>query len=235
MLAVPLLLGIAASRPGPGHLLLAATAVSGYLVSATAQTWLRSRRSRSYRAPVLAYAAAFLVLGAVLVLAWPLLLAGLVVLLPTAALTAAGARPGSPRDLVNSLAQVAQAVVLVPAAAIVAGAVDAERVAAATVIAAVYLVGTVLVVRSVIRERGHASFAGVSIAFHVVATVVAGLLLPVAWTLLGGGLAVRAAALPLLQPRWAGTSHPLRPIHVGMLEIVASVALVIVAFVVPPR
>jgi hypothetical protein len=48
MLALPILVGIAASRPVPGHLLLAAAAVAGYLASATLQAWLRARQRPSY-------------------------------------------------------------------------------------------------------------------------------------------------------------------------------------------
>ena len=60
--------------------------------------------------------------------------------------------------------------------------------------------------------------------------VIAALALPWAYVALGVGLTIRAAALPALQARWARTDHPLRPVHVGLVELVAGIALVVVAF-----
>ena len=233
MLLLPLLLGVAASRPDPWQVALAGAALCGYLASAAAQAWTRARRRPAHRAPVVVYAALFAALGVALVVAFPALLVALVVAGPAALLVFGGARPGTRRDLANSLAQVAQALVLVPAAAYVSGAFEVERVVTATAVAAGYLVGTVLVVRSVLRERGNETFAGLSIGFHVVLAGLALATLPIAYGLLAAALVLRAAALPVLQRRLAGGPRPFRPIHVGLVEIVASIAVVIVAFLAP--
>lgn len=233
MLAVPFLLGVAASTPGAWQLVLAAASVLGYLASATGQAWLRARRRAPFTLPLAVYGAGFGVLGVALLLAFPPLLATVVVLGPTAALVVAGAKPGTRRDLVNSLAQAAQAVVLVPSAAWVSGAFNATSVAVATGVAAVYLLGTVLVVRSVLRERDSTAFATVSTGFHVLLVAPALLLGPV-WAILALTLAVRAAALPLAARRRAGTPRPLRPVHVGAVEAVVAVAVVVVAFAALP-
>ncbi|HEX5589575.1 MAG TPA: YwiC-like family protein [Candidatus Limnocylindrales bacterium] len=234
MLLLPLLVGVAAaSRPSPWHLVLGGAALSAYLASATIQAWSRGRRAPEYRAPILVYGGAFLALGAALVVAFPALAAVALVAGPASIIVLGGARPGTRRDLANSLAQVAQALVLVPAAAYVAGDVEWPRVATATAVAAAYLVGTVLVVRSVLRERGNERFAAVSAAFHVAATVAAVAWLPPAYGLLGVALTARAMALPVVQRRRAATPRPLRPIHVGLVEIAASVAVVAVAFAAP--
>ena len=84
-----------------------------------------------------------------------------------------------------------------------------------------------------IRERGNTAFAAWSVAFHAALVVVALVLLPPAWAAVAAGLTVRAAALPWVQRRWAATTHPLRPVQVGAVEGVASLALVVVAFAVP--
>jgi hypothetical protein len=154
-------------------------------------------------------------------------------LVPAVAVTLGGARPGARRDLANSLAQAAQALVLVPAAAVVAGDVGAETVALMTVVAAAFLVGTVLVVRSVLRERDNRAFEAASIGYHLSLVVLAAVALPAAWTFVAALLAVRAAALPAVQRHRAGTGHPLRPVQVGIVEIAASVLVVAVAFGVP--
>jgi hypothetical protein len=233
MLALPFLLGIAASQLSPWHLVLGGTALAAYLASAALQAWARARRPPEYRAPILVYGALAAGLGILLVVAFPSLLLTLVVIVPTAVIVFGGARPGTRRDLANSLAQVVQALVLVPASAWVSGAFYPEPVVAYTLVAAGYLVGTVLVVRSVLRERGNEAFAGLSIGFHALLVVAAAIALPPAYALVAALLTVRAAGLPIAQRRLAGTPRPLRPIHVGMVEIVSSLLVVIVSFAVP--
>lgn len=233
MLLLPLLLGVAASHPDPWHLLLAGASLSGYLASAALQGWSRARRPAGLRAPILVYGAAFAILAMVLAVAFPILLLTLVVTVPTAIVVFQGARPGTRRDLANSFAQVAQALVLVPAAAVVAGCPDTGHVVLYTLVAGAYLSGSVLVVRSVLRERGNTAFATVSAAFHVAVAVVAVAALPLGYLPVTAWLAVRAITLPVLQRRWAGGPHPLRPLHVGMVELVSSLAVVVTAFAVP--
>jgi hypothetical protein len=233
MLATPLLLGVAASQPAAWQLVVAVAAVAGFLTSATIQAWLRARRSSAYHRLLAVFGATFGLSALALVLAWPALLLTLVVLLPATAVTLGGARPGSPRDLANSLAQAAQAVVLVPVAAWVSGVREAETVAVMTVVAAVFLVGEVLVVRSVLRERGNVRFAALSIGFHGVLVLAAAAMLPAAYAVLALLLLLRAALVPRLQRRWATTAHPLRPIHVGLSELAWSTGLVVVAFAFP--
>lgn len=236
MLLLPLVLGIAASRPDPWQAVLGIAAVSGYVTSATIQAWSRARRAAAYRPPILVWGSILMASGLVLAVAFPPLLLTLVVLVPTGAVVLIGARPGHRRDAVNSLAQVAQALVLVPAAALVSGSADAGSVAVATCVAATYLVGSVLVVRSVLSERGNAGFAAGSIAFHaaaLAAAVAASVLatLPVAYAAVAAWLLVRAAALPRVQARRAGGPHPLRPVHVGVVEIVSSLLVILAAVV----
>jgi hypothetical protein len=232
MLLLPVLLGVAASRPDAWQVVLGGAALTAYLASASLQAWSRGRRPPAYRAPILVYGGAFAVLGLALVVAFPLLLLVLVVAVPAAAIVLAGAKPGTRRDLANSLAQVVQALVLVPGTAFVSGDVDVERIVAYTAVAAGYLFGSVLVVRSVLRERGNAAFAALSVGFHAALLVVALLAAPLAYAVLAGGLGVRAVVLPVLQRRWASDPRPLRPIHVGLVEIVASVAVIVVSLVV---
>jgi hypothetical protein len=233
MLALPLLLGMAASRPDTWHLVLAGVALSGYLTSATLQTWSRGRRAPEYRRPILVYGVAFAILGLVLVIAFPPIVLTMIVALPAAFVVFQGARSGTRRDLANSVAQVAQAMVLVPAAAFVSGEFDLGRVLPYSAVAAAYLVGTVLVVRSVLRERGNAAFAALSVGFHAAVTALALVMLPVGYALLAAALAARAIALPMVQRARASGARPLRPIHVGLVEIAASLAVVVVSFAFP--
>jgi Flp pilus assembly protein TadB len=233
MLAVPLLLGISISRFNGWQLALAGAAASGYLTSATAQTWRRARKRRKYRSALLIYGSVFAALSLILIVWHPALCLALLALIPAAAVTVWLSRPGRPRGVSESLAQVAEALVLVPAAAYLAGPLDESRVALTTLAAGLYLAGTVLAVRSVIRERGNSRFAALSIGYHAVAALVALLLLPGAYAVLFVALAARALALPIAERRLANTAHPLRPAGVGMVEIVASVCLVGLCFARP--
>jgi hypothetical protein len=233
MLLLPVLLGVAASSPDPWQIVVAVTALAAYLASVTAQTWSRSRRSPAYRLPMAVYGTVAVVLGILLLVAFPPLALAAVVVAPMALLVFRGARPGTRRDLVNSLAQVAQALVLVPVTAWVSGVWDIEPVIAYTCVAAGYQLGSVLVVRSVLRERGNRGFAALAVGFHIMLVVLAALLLPLPYALVAAGLATRAAALPVAQRRLAGGPTPLRPIHVGIVEILASVSVVVVSFAAP--
>ncbi len=155
------------------------------------------------------------------------------VVVPAGALVVGGARPGTPRDLANSVAQTLIALVLAPAAALVSGAWEADAVLRATLVAAGYLGGTILLVRSVIRERGNRGFAALSVGCHAALVVAAAVALPWPYAVYAAGLTARAVALPVVERRRAGTGRPLRPVHVGIVETVASTVLVILAFAVP--
>jgi hypothetical protein len=233
MLALPILVGIAASRFVPEQLLLAGTAVAAYLASATLQAWLGALRRPSYVPSIAAYGAATALLGIPLLALEPRLLLVAIVVVPAGAVTLAAARPGTPRELVLSLAHVAQASVLAPAAMLLAGETNTTVLGAATAIVAAEMTGSVLVVRSVIRERDNVSFAIRSIGYHVVITLAAAVALPWAYAALAAFLTARAAALPLARRRLAETRRGLRPVHVGVIGAVASIALVAVALAVP--
>jgi len=170
MLALPILVGIAASRFVPGQLLLAGAVVAGYLASATLQAWLRARRRPSYVLSIVAYGAATALLGIPLLVLEPRLLLVATVVVPAGVVTLAAARPGTPRELVLSLAHVAQASVLVPAAMLLAGETSTWVLGAATAIAAAEMAGSVLAVRSVIRERDNVTFAVRSVGYHAAIT-----------------------------------------------------------------
>ncbi len=233
MLLLPVVLGVAASEPDPWQLVVAGVALAAYLASATVQTWSRSRRQPAYRAPIIVYSVTAVVLGALLLVAFPpLALCGLVVV-PAGILVFRGAQPGTRRDLVNSFAQVAQSLVLVPATAYVSGAFTTGDVVAYTLVAAAYQVGVVLVVRSVLRERGNASFRRLSAGFHAGVVVAAAIALPPAYVLVALGLLARAVVLPIEQRRLAHGPTPLKPVHVGVVEIAASLSVAIVSLGVP--
>jgi hypothetical protein len=231
ILAVPLLLGIAAAGAVAAHALLAVAAVSAYLFSVPFIDWLRTRRLELLRPAA--------VFGALLAASGIPLLAQRQDLAAVAAgvgglglATAALTVTGHPKSVLVSLLEVAQAIALVPAAAIVAGTLYEPATWRATLAAGSYLAGSVLVVRSMIRARGDARYLAASIAFHAAGLVAAVALLPWPYVVISAGLLGRAVALPVLAARLAPGPRRLRPIHIGIVEIVASTALVALAIVV---
>ena len=228
MLAVPFLLGILAGRPSAWQGLLAVTAVGGYLASSAALDWTRARRA-AYLRPAAVFGMLFLVSGLVLLVAFPVL-GPIAAAAAVAALVALGAAVGGhPRSLVASLAQAAEALLLVPAAALVSGSVDGAAVARATLVAGLYLASSILVVRSMIRQRGNGAFLAASVGYHVGAVLVEAWLLPWAYAAVALLFGMRAVALPALQARLADGPRRLRPIHVGLVEMVAAALLLVVA------
>jgi hypothetical protein len=157
----------------------------------------------------------------------------MVVVVPAGVVTLAAARPGTPRQLELSLAHVAQASVLAPAAMLLAGETSTWVLGAATAIAAAEMAGSVLAVRSVIRERDNVAFAARSVGYHAVITLAAAATLPLAYAALGACLTARAAALRLARRRLASLGSGLRPIHVGLIEAISSITLVAVALAAP--
>ena len=122
------------------------------------------------------------------------------------------------RALANGMAPVLQSTLMVFLVAIVAG-VTPLTVWDAFVAVLLYLAGTVLYVKTVIRERGSRRYLVASVAYHAVALGVAVLLAPVLALPFGWFLA-RAVLVPRRTPPVA---------VVGLLEIAGSVALVLAA------
>ncbi len=225
MLALPLLVGAVHAGPRWWHLLLAAAWAVGYLAFHAAGLWLRAHGRSRYLPPVRAYGALGLLLGAAVVvtepgvLVWAPLYAGLL----AASLALSWNR--ADRSLTNGLVTVlATSVMTLVAQAPASPDPVAWWLAGAL---AAYFAGSVLYVKTMIRERGNRAVYATSVSFHVVAAVAvtagargvgAPAALVVATAVVLGVLAVRAALVPLA---WPG----LRPLPVGLGEVAASVAL----------
>jgi hypothetical protein len=103
-------------------------------------------------------------------------------------------------------------------AATVAGTAADQATPAFTAVL-LYFTGTVLYVKTMIRERGNVSYYRASVIYHVFAVGVAAFLsIPIAAVV--ALLLVRSAALP---------RYRLTPKHVGIIEIVASTLVLITA------
>ena len=221
----------------PVTVALGALWLVGYLAYAAAGLWLKSRRRARYARPFVTYSVAAAALGVVVLVLDPALALWAPAFLPFLALglwasarrtersVAAGAALTVAASLMTVVAYVA---CRPPGTGVgVAGAPTPVLLVAALLLA--YLFGTVLYVKTMIRERGVRAYVVASVAYHAAVTAGAAVLAvahdPSWWwaTAFLAAATVRAAVL---------AGRPLSPRTVGVGEIVASLVLCAVALVV---
>ncbi|MBP6997781.1 MAG: YwiC-like family protein [Phycicoccus sp.] len=219
MLATPLLVGILASQPRWVHLPLTAFWFVGYFAFFATGLWLKSRRKPRYWPPVRTYAAAATLLGALTLALDPGLIrwAPLFVLPLGIGLIASARR--DERSLWSGVATSAGSALMTLVAYDAGAGTDLHRAWILTGILAAYFVGTVLYVKTMIRERDEPTYHWLSMLAHGAATVA---MIPVSpWLVVVFALlTIRAAVLPAFR---------LSPKAVGIIEVVATVLVAVVA------
>lgn len=222
MLAMPLLVGVLAAGPAWVDLPLTAFWFAGYLAFNATGLWLKSGRRQRYLPPVRAYALLAAALGALTLALDP----GLVVwvplfVVPLAVGLVASARRDD-RSLWSGVATSAGSSLMVLVAYDAGGGTDWARAWTLTGIVAAYLVGTVLYVKSMIRERDDQRFQWLSALAHAAATVAMVWVSP--WLVaVFALLTIRAAVLP---------AYRVSPKVLGLGEIVATVVVAATALLV---
>ncbi|MGB8942244.1 MAG: YwiC-like family protein [Streptomyces sp.] len=224
MLVVPFLTGMFLGTPTPWHAVLLLAWLLGYLASFHTQQWLRLRRhSRNPRAarrhalPARVFGLALLPLAAVLVVHAPWLLSAGVCAVPFLAVNYAYAWRNRERALPNGIAAVIPACGMLPVALLLGGGAlgDAWRPALACLL---YFAGTVLYVKTMIRERGSSPYRWASALWHGGAVAAAyGLHLPVPTVAFFGVCFLRAV--------WMPTRGTVRAPVIGAVEVILSLAL----------
>jgi hypothetical protein len=217
MLLVPYLAGLLTAGFRWPDLPLLGAWLTGYLLSYFALQAVKTGRVGRFGPQLAWYAPVTAVLAVPVLLASPRVL----LLAPAyAALLAVNvwyAHRRRERALLNDLASVAQSCLMVFVVAAVAD-VPPGQVLAPFLVVLLYFTGTVLYVKTMIRERGSAAYRHASVGFHAAALLVAAVLGP-----------VPAAVFVLLLARaWLLPTRPLTPKQVGLTEIAAS-ALVLTA------
>ncbi|CAM5572830.1 hypothetical protein SAVIM338S_04868 [Streptomyces avidinii] len=221
MLTVPFLAGAFLSpRPGGAHAALLAAWLLGYAAVFHAQQWLRLRRAAARRPavarrhvrPALVLAGACAAAGIPLVVLHPWLLVAGAAAAPFLAVNAGYAWRNRERATANGLAAVVPACGMLLVAARLGGGGLPWAPAAACLL---YFAGTVLYVKTMIRERNSRTYQRASVAYHALALAAAAALAPWLAVPFGAYLA-RAVALP-----GRGIKVPV----VGAVEIAASAAL----------
>jgi hypothetical protein len=218
MLLVPWLAGVLAAGFRWLHLPLLGAWVAGYLFSYYALQAIKTGRPGRVRAQLLAYGLPTAALGWVVLVLRPAVLWYAPAYAALLAVNLAYARRRAERALVNDLASVALSCLMVLVSATVAGQ-PAGAVLPVAVAVAAYFTGTVLYVKTMIRERDSTPYYWASVGFHGAALAVAAFAsLPMLVVFLI--LLVRAAVNPRLG---------LTPKQVGLTEIAASVLVLTAA------
>jgi hypothetical protein len=220
MLGVPYLAGVIAAGFTGWQLVLLVAVLAGYPASYYGLLAVKTRRVDRVGPQLLGYGLLTAAALVPLLVARPAVLSYAPAFAVLAGLNAAFARYRRDRALLNDLAFVVECALLVPVAAAVAG-VAARAVGIAFLAALLSGAGSVLFVKTMIRERGHAGYRRASLAYHGAALIVATLAAPVLAVPFGAYL-LRAAALP---------GRRLRPGRVGLVEL-GGAALLLSALVV---
>jgi hypothetical protein len=217
MLLVPWLAGVLAAGFRWPHLPLLGAWLTGYLFSYYLFQAVKTRRPGRVRTQLLVYAIPTVLLGGLVLAVRPHVLWYGPVYAILFAVNVGYAARRRERALLNDFASVVQSCLMVFVCATVADA-PAAAVLPAFLAVTAYFVGTVLYVKTMIRERGDAAYYRASVGYHgAVFAVGAWLLQPVA--VLFALLLARAVVFP---------GRPMTPKQVGVLEIAASTLLLVV-------
>lgn len=210
----------------------------GYFAFHVLSLWLKARNKSRYLLPLQVYGGLSVVLGGLVLWLEPTLWQWSAVYVPLLGIGLWQAWKGDESALLGRFVT-AIAACLICAVTFSDGLVlfvqglgqneGFRRAASATLILMGYFLGTVLFVKTMIRERGSQQFLRYSVAFHAVIAVMA---LGAAWS---GQVAwlvpmfflaatIRAAVLPLLKPN---QGKAITPKQVGLTEFGFSVALLL--------
>ena len=237
MLVVPPVVGAVLSGPTWRHGLLLVAWLVGYLAYYAVGLWLRSGRKGRYLPPVRAYGLAAVAVGGALLVVTPGLLVWTPVYGVLLGVSLAASERRADRSWVNDAVTVLAACLMtlvaaglgssapagaarsavVWAGALRDGSAVSHRVLLAAVVLLGYFWGTVLYVKTMIRERGRPGVLAWSIGYHVVVAA-AGFVVHPLLGAVGVLLAVRAAAVPRLWPKAT-------PKAIGLGEVVATLAV----------
>ncbi|MFG3300512.1 YwiC-like family protein [Micromonospora chersina] len=221
MLLLPYVAAVGVTGPRWLHLPVLGVGLAGYLFSYYALLAVKTGRPDRIRPQLLVYGGATALLGVPVLLARPAVLGYVPLYAVLLAVNVGHARLRRERALLNDLASVAQSLLMVFVVATVAEVPPADLVGVAAAVG-VYLVGTVLYVKTMIRERGSARYRWASLAYHLVVLALA--------VVAGWGPAVAAVFALLLLRAGVLPGRRLSPVRVGLIEMVGTL-LVLAAVV----
>lgn len=232
MALLPPLLGIAEGGAHPVHLLLVAAWMSAFAAFGALELYWKAprRRRASIRPALAAWSVLTALFGIPLLALAPGFFTWTPCFAPLALIALVGVLRGKERTILTRVASVCAAALMTPVAAgrgVIAP--DSPELGRAWLLGAIlgaYFIGTIPLVRSLIRGRGEGRWVALSILWHLVSlfgvavAALQGAVVPVLvplWV----ALSARAGAMPLALKRGAR----LTPLRIGLGEMVWSLLL----------
>jgi hypothetical protein len=194
MLVVPFLLGMAVSKPVWTHALLFIAWLLAYLFIYPFLQWTRTGKINQYAKPMLVYGTLLVPAVAVLLALKPGLIWYGLVLLPLSTVNLFYAKINRERAFANDAAAVLLFSLMVWMSFYVGGGTDLRLAAELFGISVLYFLGTVLYVKTMIREKNNRTFFFISVGYHVAQCILVGILLS-KWLLLSFVVLLLRAAL----------------------------------------
>lgn len=229
MLITPVVVGALAGGPTAWHLLLLLTWLAAYCLNFFLQQTLKRRRWGKHDRQVITYGSLTAALG--LPLAWhaPELLPLLAIALPAFALNVFFVVRRNERAWLNDVVGILLAGVVGYGAVLLGSrplteATERHAVLALVVVSA-YFIGTVLYVKTLIRERGSALWLRLSHGYHALFAVA---------LLATGQWALALIATALLARAWYVPTQGWTPKRVGLGEIASTTAVAVGALLTLP-
>jgi hypothetical protein len=221
MLLLPFGIGMLRGGPGWIHLPLLLAWVGGYLATYYAQLAIKTHSVSRVRRQLLVYGAVTGLASIAVLLLRPSLVLAVPVLAPLLAVNAWYTWQHRQRALPNGIASALQGSLATLVAVAAVGKPIGEALGDAVVLM-LFFTGSLLYVKTMIRERGDSGYLQTSIAFHLLALGItvamsAALLIPFGWFL------ARAVVLPRRQMSVA---------QVGLLELGGSLLLAAVLVII---
>jgi hypothetical protein len=223
MLILPFLFGMFAAGPVPLHGLLFLGWLCAYLFSFPLLQWLRTGKKQRYQTPTFLYGGLLIVIGAALLFIRPELFQWAPLFIPMLLVNLFYARRNQERALLNDLAAVVQFSLMVFVAFDAGGGEDWRLATELFVFSLLYFTGTVLFVKTMIREKKNQRYYWLSVGYHAVLPIAVGLAVD-------PGL-VPVLVLLLIRAVWTPrTGIPVK--RMGMLEIAYAVLVAVSVLVV---
>ncbi|MNO61058.1 hypothetical protein D3C76_516940 [compost metagenome] len=194
MLIIPFLFGMIASNPTPDHIILFTCWLIIYLLMFAVLQWIRTKKTRFYRKPVLVYSVLLMPCAVWLVLLHPFIVVLALLFLPLFIVNAYFARKKKERALLNDIAAIIQFSLMVFISFYIGEGTDYRLATALFIVSIFYFVGTAFYVKTIIREKNNKRFYYYSIGYHVILILLSLWFLP--WTM------VAASAILLLRAIW---------------------------------
>lgn len=235
-LAVGLVVASQDNRLEPAHVLLVVAWTAGFFFFAVVEKYLKFRLKKRYRPATITYAVLVTVFSVILAIVKPHLLWWAIPFVPLVLVSFERAWAKRERELISRVVAILTAVLILAVADNLgtghpffeSGAVS-NKAWLFTALVGAYFIGTVPLVKTLIRERGKQNWIIASVSYHAIVTVFMACLAAQSFTTWPHVIVwALATARAWFMPVYANkTGKPWKPAQVGGLEVVFTLLIVV--------